>query len=72
MGSLFPDEKSENPNGVEQLHHQNDVDAGALFVLKSEGFVLYYVLLKTLLRLLCFVFCGKLFTTIGFFSLLLS
>ncbi|KAL9296836.1 hypothetical protein ACSQ67_022732 [Phaseolus vulgaris] len=37
MGSLFPDEKSENPNGVEQLHHQNDVDAGALFVLKSEG-----------------------------------
>ncbi|KAL9296835.1 hypothetical protein ACSQ67_022731 [Phaseolus vulgaris] len=37
MGTLFPDEKSENPNGVQQLHHQNDVDAGALFVLKSEG-----------------------------------
>jgi len=43
MGTLFPDEKSENPNGVQQLHHQNDVDAGALFVLKSEGFILYYV-----------------------------
>ncbi|WVZ02026.1 hypothetical protein V8G54_022832 [Vigna mungo] len=38
MGTLFPDEKSENPNGVHQLHQQHeDVDAGALFVLKSKG-----------------------------------
>jgi len=52
MGTLFPDEKSENPNGVQQLHHQNDVDAGALFVLKSEGFILYYVSPSSVLRLL--------------------
>ncbi|WVZ02033.1 hypothetical protein V8G54_022839 [Vigna mungo] len=38
MGTLFPDEESENPNGDHQLHHQHeDVDAGALFVLKSKG-----------------------------------
>lgn len=37
MGTMLPDEKSENPNGLEQLHHQKDVDAGALFVLKSKG-----------------------------------
>ncbi|XP_027909917.1 GABA transporter 1-like isoform X2 [Vigna unguiculata] len=37
MGTLFADEKSENPNGVHQFHHQHDVDAGALFVLKSKG-----------------------------------
>jgi len=40
MGTLFPEEKAENPNGVlQQLHHQNDIDAGALFVLKSQGFI---------------------------------
>ncbi|XP_040863381.1 GABA transporter 1 isoform X2 [Glycine max] len=37
MGTLLPDEKSENPNALEQLQHQKDVDAGALFVLKSKG-----------------------------------
>jgi len=46
MGTLFADEKSENPNGVHQFHHQHDVDAGALFVLKSKGnndlFILYF------------------------------
>ncbi|XP_068497985.1 uncharacterized protein [Phaseolus vulgaris] len=52
IGTLFPDEKSENPNGVQELHHQNDVDAGALFVLKSEGFILYYVSPSSVLRLL--------------------
>ncbi|KAG2397491.1 hypothetical protein LR48_Vigan08g142800 [Vigna angularis] len=39
MGTLFPDEKAENPNDVHQLQQQHDVDvdAGALFVLKSKG-----------------------------------
>ncbi|RDX93141.1 GABA transporter 1, partial [Mucuna pruriens] len=37
MSTLLPDEKSENPNDLEHLHHQKDVDAGALFVLKSKG-----------------------------------
>ncbi|XP_061352360.1 GABA transporter 1-like [Gastrolobium bilobum] len=42
MSTLLPTsteihETSENPNASQQLHPQKDVDAGALFVLKSKG-----------------------------------
>lgn len=45
MGTLLPDEKSENPNALEQLQHQKDVDAGALFVLKSKGIPHFFLFL---------------------------
>jgi len=59
MGTLFPDEKSEDPNGVHQLHHQHDADAGALFVLKSKGN--NNLFLQNLFLLLCFTFYGTRF-----------
>ncbi|XP_057456031.1 GABA transporter 1-like [Lotus japonicus] len=42
MGTLLPtstvvNENSEKPDASQQIQHQKDVDAGALFVLKSKG-----------------------------------
>ncbi|XP_027347283.1 GABA transporter 1-like isoform X1 [Abrus precatorius] len=40
MGTLLPtlsNETSENPNALQHIPNQKDVDAGALFVLKSKG-----------------------------------